>query len=131
MSIIECDRVTKSFGAVTAVDALTFSITAPGVAALLGSNGAGKTTTIDMLTGVRRPDNGCVRVFGADPTSAKTRTHIGCVPQRSGGGRIIREGAPKEIRVSRPSSRRTATSHLRLARYSRRIGGGAQMNLAA
>lgn len=90
MNIIACDRVTKSFGAVTAVDALTFSITTPGVTALLGSNGAGKTTTIDMLTGVRRANSGTVRVFGADPANAKTRAQIACVPQQSGVPETLR-----------------------------------------
>lgn len=84
MSIISCDSVTKSFGAVKAVDALTFSVNSSGITALLGSNGAGKTTTIDMLTGVRRPTTGTVRVFGADPANAKTRARIGCVPQQGG-----------------------------------------------
>lgn len=84
MSIVALQNVSKQFGAVQAVDNLSFSIDEPGVLALLGPNGAGKTTTIDMLLGLRRPTSGKVRVFGSDPGIAHVRERIGCAPQQSG-----------------------------------------------
>jgi len=58
--------LTKRYGAVTAVDGISFTIEAGTTVALLGGNGAGKTTTLAMLLGLIRPSAGEVRVFGAD-----------------------------------------------------------------
>jgi len=58
--------LTKRYGAVTAVDHISFTIEAGSTVALLGGNGAGKTTTIAMLLGLIMPSAGEVRVFGAD-----------------------------------------------------------------
>jgi ABC-2 type transport system ATP-binding protein len=58
--------LTKRYGAVTAVDHISFTIEAGSTVALLGGNGAGKTTTIAMLLGLIEPSAGEVRVFGAD-----------------------------------------------------------------
>jgi ABC-2 type transport system ATP-binding protein len=58
--------LTKVYGAVTAVDHISFSLEPRTTVALLGGNGAGKTTTIAMLLGLVVPSSGEVRVFGAD-----------------------------------------------------------------
>jgi len=58
--------LTKRYGAVTAVDHISFTIEPGTTVALLGGNGAGKTTTIAMLLGLIEPTAGEVRVFGAD-----------------------------------------------------------------
>lgn len=58
--------LTKRYGAVTAVDHISFTIEAGSTVALLGGNGAGKTTTIAMLLGLIEPSAGEVKVFGAD-----------------------------------------------------------------
>ena len=56
--------VTKRFGDVVAVDALTFAIPAGAVTGFLGPNGAGKTTTLRMLLGLAEPSAGEALVFG-------------------------------------------------------------------
>ena len=58
--------LTKIYGAVTAVDHISFTLDQGATVALLGGNGAGKTTTISMLLGLVVPTSGEVRVFGAD-----------------------------------------------------------------
>ena len=58
--------LTKTYGAVTAVDHISFTLVPASTVALLGGNGAGKTTTIAMLLGLVVPTSGEVRVFGAD-----------------------------------------------------------------
>jgi len=63
---IRTDRLTKRFGDVTAVDSVSFTVTAGSVTGLLGGNGAGKTTTISMLLGLLLPTGGTVEVLGAD-----------------------------------------------------------------
>ncbi len=63
---IETRRLCKRFGATTAVDALSLSVAAGSVTALLGGNGAGKTTTIGMIMGLITPTSGTVSVLGVD-----------------------------------------------------------------
>lgn len=58
--------LTKIYGAVMAVDHISFTLKPATTVALLGGNGAGKTTTIAMLLGLIVPSSGEVRVFGAD-----------------------------------------------------------------
>jgi ABC-2 type transport system ATP-binding protein len=66
VSIIEAAGLTKSFGAVTALDGLDLTVTAGRVCALLGPNGAGKTTAIRILATLTRPDGGRASVAGHD-----------------------------------------------------------------
>src|SRR5262245_60032300 len=65
-SIIEVRNLTKRFGALTAVDGISFSVARGSTVALLGGNGAGKTTTISMLLGLLLPSEGEVQVLGHD-----------------------------------------------------------------
>jgi ABC-2 type transport system ATP-binding protein len=69
--------LTKIYGAVTAVDHISFTLEPATTVALLGGNGAGKTTTIAMLLGLVVPTAGEVRVFGADMSEDR-----GAVAQR-------------------------------------------------
>ena len=64
--VLEVEALTKRFGAVTAVDAVSFSVARGSAAALLGANGAGKTTTMAMILGLLLPSAGRVCIFGRD-----------------------------------------------------------------
>jgi len=80
--MIVVDGVSKWFGDVVSVSEVSFSIDA-GVTALLGPNGAGKSTILRMLCGLTPPDQGTIRVLGADPrTNLAVRSRIGIVPQQ-------------------------------------------------
>jgi ABC-2 type transport system ATP-binding protein len=61
---IEVRGLSKAFGAVRAVDDLTFSVAQGAVTGFLGRNGAGKTTTLRMLLGLVRSDRGTATVGG-------------------------------------------------------------------
>ncbi len=63
---IEATELTRTFGAFTAVDRITFSVQPGEVFGFLGANGAGKTTAMRMLTGLLRPSSGAARVAGHD-----------------------------------------------------------------
>lgn len=63
---ITAHALVKTYGAVTAVDGLSFSIIRGSTTALLGGNGAGKTTTIGMIMGLVLPTSGSVSVLGSD-----------------------------------------------------------------
>jgi rhamnose transport system ATP-binding protein len=65
-AVLEVVDVSKSFGAVAAVQGVSFPLFAGEAHALVGENGAGKSTIVKMLAGVHRPDTGTLRVNGAD-----------------------------------------------------------------
>jgi ABC-2 type transport system ATP-binding protein len=62
--IVRVRGLSKRFGAVTAVDNLSFDIPPGEIVGLLGPNGAGKTTTINLLMGLITPSAGAVEIFG-------------------------------------------------------------------
>lgn len=66
MDVIVVEQLTKRFGPVQAVDAVSFSVARGTTCGLLGGNGAGKTTTISMLLGILVPDSGRIEVLGHD-----------------------------------------------------------------
>jgi ABC-2 type transport system ATP-binding protein len=61
---IVAEGLTKRYGAVTAVDDLSFEVRAGAVTGFLGPNGAGKTTTLRMVLGLARPTAGRATIFG-------------------------------------------------------------------
>ncbi len=77
-------RVSKSFGAVRAVDGLSLTVPRGQTVALLGPNGAGKSTTIGMLLGLIAPDSGRAEVFGGPPERAVRHGLLGAMPQEGG-----------------------------------------------
>ena len=60
--MIVVESLTKTYGAVTAVRDLSFSVARGETFALVGPNGAGKTTTLKVLLGLARPDSGRVTI---------------------------------------------------------------------
>jgi ABC-2 type transport system ATP-binding protein len=62
--VIELDGLTKRFGAVTAVDDLSFTVRPGRVTGFLGPNGAGKTTTMRLILGLDLPTSGTALVGG-------------------------------------------------------------------
>ena len=64
------DRVTKRFGALTAVDSVSISVKKGEFFSLLGPSGCGKTTLLRMLGGFERPDSGRIYLDGKDITDA-------------------------------------------------------------
>jgi ABC-2 type transport system ATP-binding protein len=86
--VIETENLTRRFGDMTAVDALTLTIAEGEVFGLLGPNGAGKTTTIRMLAGLIGKTSGEARVAGCrvgDPATARNlRGLVGLMPEEAG-----------------------------------------------
>jgi len=67
--VIQVSDVTRRFGANTALDSVSLSVTRGVVHGLVGENGAGKTTLIKHVLGLLRAESGSVRVFGLDPVA--------------------------------------------------------------
>jgi ABC-2 type transport system ATP-binding protein len=84
--VISCSQLTKKFGAVAAVNALSLEVAKGTICAFLGPNGAGKSTTVKMLSGLLSPSSGKATVCGLDvaaqPLELKRR--IGVLPESLG-----------------------------------------------
>ncbi|MEU3887357.1 ABC transporter ATP-binding protein [Streptomyces sp. NPDC029041] len=83
-SVVAFDQVSKAYDAVRAVDGLTLALRPGETVALLGPNGAGKSTTLDLLLGLKNPDSGTVRLFGAGPREAIVAGRVGAMLQSGG-----------------------------------------------
>jgi ABC-2 type transport system ATP-binding protein len=83
-AVIEFERVSKEFGATTALDGLSLEVPPGVVFALLGENGAGKTTAIRLMLGLTEPTSGDVRVLGLDGQrdGLTIRRRVGYLPER-------------------------------------------------
>jgi len=66
-SIVQVEGLRKTYGTTVAVDDVSFEVREGEIFGMVGPNGAGKTTTIECLEGLRKPDQGMVRVLGVDP----------------------------------------------------------------
>ncbi len=95
---IQTHGLTRRFGALTAVEDVTFSVATGQFFGFLGPNGAGKSTTIKMLTGLLEPTSGTMEIlgepFGAGAVSLKRQ--IGVVPE--GMALLGRLTAPEYLR---------------------------------
>ncbi|MGD8722559.1 MAG: ABC transporter ATP-binding protein [Desulfobacterales bacterium] len=85
-SLIEVRDVSRNFGAITAVSAVTFEIETGTISGLVGSDGAGKTTLLRMIATMVRPTSGNILVDGHDVVNQKSsvKEAIGYMPQRFG-----------------------------------------------
>ncbi len=82
--VLVLEAVTKRYAGHTAVRSLSLAVPAGAVYGLLGPNGAGKTTTIRMIMNIIAPDEGKVRIFGAESTGRDFSRRIGYLPEERG-----------------------------------------------
>ena len=85
--MIELDRVTRRFGPMVAVDAVSLTIPTGAFCVLIGSSGAGKSTTLRMINRLIAPSEGTIRVDGQDAASVRPeelRRRMGYVIQSIG-----------------------------------------------
>lgn len=61
MSLLQLDKVTKTFGGLKAVDNVSYTVESGSIVGLIGPNGAGKTTIFNLITGNYRPNQGDIR----------------------------------------------------------------------
>lgn len=80
---VRFDGVTKRYGRLAVLDALSLDLPRGTVTALVGPNGSGKTTLLKILLGLVRPDAGTVELLGEDgqPVMGDRRAHLGYMPQ--------------------------------------------------
>ena len=82
---VAVDGVSKRYGDVVALDDVSLAVTEGTTYGLLGTNGAGKTTLFSLLVGHQHPDEGTLRVAGADPANGTdVRRRVGYLPESAG-----------------------------------------------
>ncbi|MDR3365024.1 MAG: ABC transporter ATP-binding protein [Clostridiales Family XIII bacterium] len=79
--IFECMGLTKHFGAVPALDGVTFSLDSGRIVGLLGPNGSGKTTLIKIANELLVPSGGAILIDGKAP-GAETKSIVSYLPDR-------------------------------------------------
>lgn len=91
---IEVSHLVKSYGSLTAVNDLSFTVKRGEIVGLLGPNGAGKSTTMRILTGYLPATSGSVRICGYPVASEPeaTKRHVGYMPENN--------PLPEDMRVS-------------------------------
>jgi branched-chain amino acid transport system ATP-binding protein len=69
MVLLEVENLSKSFGGVTAVQSVNFTLNEGEILGLIGPNGAGKSTLFNLISGVDKPDTGTIKFAGQDITA--------------------------------------------------------------
>jgi branched-chain amino acid transport system ATP-binding protein len=77
--VLETQNLTKKFGGLTAVNAVSMTINQGDIVGLIGPNGAGKTTFINAISGLNPPTSGMVTMFGKETTglAPQKMCHLG------------------------------------------------------
>lgn len=132
--MIEVRGLVKRYGAVTAVDGLTFDVAAGRVTALLGRNGAGKSTTMRMLLGLDRPSAGTALIGGrAYEDLAEPMRTVGALLDSSAAhpGRTARDHLLWLARSNRIGARRVdeVLETVELSGVARRRVGGFSLGM--
>ncbi len=87
--VLETNEVTKRFGGLVAVNAVSMRVKQGEIVGLIGPNGAGKTTLLNAIAGLNPPTSGTVRMFGEDTT--------GLPPEK-----MCRRGLSRTFQIPRP-----------------------------
>ncbi|WP_299967343.1 ABC transporter ATP-binding protein [uncultured Roseobacter sp.] len=100
--ILSVRGLSKSFGTLRAVDAVSVDIARGSITGLIGPNGAGKSTLFNLLTGTLRADAGTVMLKGQDVS-------------RAGPAALFARGMARTFQIPRPFARMSVLENLMLA----------------
>jgi len=107
--VLEIRNLSKSFGGLKVIDALSFAVARGERLALIGPNGAGKTTVFNLITGVYAPDAGSILLAGNDITALPSRFRI-------------RRGLARTFQNIRLMAHLTVLENVMIAQYARAPG---------
>ena len=114
MAILECKQLDMNFGALKAVDSVSFSLEEGEILGMIGPNGAGKTTLFNAIIGIYKPTQGQVIFNGKDITGLKPH-------------RICRLGVAKTSQIMEPFRAMTVFENVLVGALH---GGGMHMREA-
>jgi ABC-2 type transport system ATP-binding protein len=138
-SAVEIAHLRKTYGALTAVDDVSFTVAEGEIFGILGPNGAGKTTTVECAIGLRSPDSGTIRLMGLDPHADREQAHeiVGVQLQASAQPAKLRVGEILDMYSSfyrQPADVRELTEALglggKLGDYYKSLSGGQRQRLS-
>jgi branched-chain amino acid transport system ATP-binding protein len=110
VSLLRLDSVTRQFGGLVAVDAVSFDVPAQGVTAIIGPNGAGKTTLFNVISGFIAPSGGHV-VFAGQPIT-------GLPPEA-----IAKRGLVRTFQLAQLFENLTVLENVKVGRHLHTTGG--------
>jgi branched-chain amino acid transport system permease protein len=96
--------LSKSFGGLTAVDDVTFTVRRGEILGIIGPNGAGKTTLFNLLNGFIAPDRGRIELGGRDIVGVRVN-------------RICRQGLGRTFQVAKPFARMSIADNVVVGAY--------------
>jgi len=76
---LEVSGVSKDFGRIIALRGVTFAVQSGEFVSVLGRNGAGKTTLLNIISGISRPSDGSVKLFGTDPNDRVNKAQLAVI----------------------------------------------------
>lgn len=80
--LIRCNDLSKSYGSITALDNISFTLESGKIVGLLGPNGSGKTTLIKLLNGLLTPSKGEILIDG-QKVGVQTKKLVAYLPDNS------------------------------------------------
>lgn len=109
-ALLQATGVSKTFGGLVAVNAVTFEIPPKSIVSIIGPNGAGKTTFFNMLTGLYRPSSGVIAFAGTDITAMRP-------------DRVLAAGIARTFQNIRLFATMSARENVMVGRHARMSGG--------
>jgi branched-chain amino acid transport system ATP-binding protein len=106
MSLLEVRRVSRRFGGLQALSAVSFTVAEGEIVGIIGPNGAGKTTLFNVITGYYAPDEGDVLLRGESITGEPAH-------------RICKRGVARTFQISKPFANLTVLQTVRIGALNR------------
>jgi branched-chain amino acid transport system ATP-binding protein len=110
VSLLRLDSVTRQFGGLVALDAVSFDVSAEGITAIIGPNGAGKTTLFNVISGFMPPSAGHVMFAGQQITGLAPET-------------IAKRGVVRTFQLAQLFEDLTVLENVQIGRHLHTTGG--------
>lgn len=117
-AVLDVRGVSKQFGGLKAVSAISFKVRRGMILGIIGPNGAGKTTLFNLLNGFQTPDRGQVFLNGRDMVGSKPN-------------QLCRAGLGRTFQIMRPFKRMTVHDNVKVGAYVRAANEAEAERLAA
>jgi branched-chain amino acid transport system ATP-binding protein len=103
MAMLEVENLSRAFGALWAVNNVSFNVKEGEIVGLIGPNGSGKSTVFHLITGLLKPNNGMIRYNGKDITKLKPH-------------QISQVGIARTFQIVKPFSEMTTLKNVMVGR---------------